>query len=146
MLGMFMLQRVWKFVYVAGAILCLGAGYGSLAPERTEKSNADWIFVTIAFLGMGPFPLCAMAYSRHIGVESFRRPSLDRPPFGWWRDTLQPLRVSLLGVGLYFSGACLSLPKADHRGVMILWLYAAATVGLLIGERLVYKIHAKRIA
>jgi hypothetical protein len=87
-----------------------------------------------------------MAYSRSIGVQQFRRPSLDRPPFDWWRDTLQPLRISVIGACLYFLGACFALPRTDRLGVMLLWFYAALAAGLFIGERIVYVLYRERIA
>jgi len=130
---------------MTGAVLCALGGYNSLTPERTAKTNADWIFVTLSFVMMCLFPLAALAYSRRIGIDSFRLPSLDRQPLGWWRDPLQPLRISLVSIGLTFVGACFALPKADHRGIMIFWWYGAMTLGLFIGERLVYRIHEKRI-
>jgi hypothetical protein len=85
-----------------------------------------------------------MAYSRGIGVQQFCRPSLDRHPFGWWRDTLQPLRISVIGACLYFLGAYFALPHTDRRGVMLLWFYPALAAGLFIGERIV--LYRERIA
>jgi hypothetical protein len=43
-------------------------------------------------------------------------------------------------------GACLALPKADQRGVMMFWSSVAMSAGLFIGERIVYLVYAKRIA
>jgi hypothetical protein len=140
------MRRLWMFIYAIGAIFAVVGGYQGLAPARTANIDADWIFVVICFVLMCLFPLGAMAFSRLNGVETFRRPSLDRQPLGWWRDTLQPLRVSLVGVALVFLGACVALPHADHRGVMLFWVNAAVAVGLFIGERLVYIIYRRRIA
>jgi len=140
------MRRLWMFTYATGAIFAVVAGYQGLAPARTANTNADWIFVGICFLLMCLFPLGAMAFSRLNGVETFRRPSLDRQPLGWWRDTLQPLRVSLVVAALFCLGACFGLPHADHQGVMLFWVYAAVSFGLFIGERLVYVIYRKRIA
>ena len=116
-----------------------------LAPERTLHTNADWIFVSLGFVGMSLFPLGAMAYSRSTGVETFRRPSFDRWPLGWWNDTLQPIRVSLVYSALSLIGSCFSVLRADQRGMMILWFDVAVTAGLFIGERMVYKVYSKRI-
>jgi hypothetical protein len=140
------MRRFWPPIYCVGAALSVVGGYQSLASDKTTNTNAEWIFVTICFVLMCLLPLGAMAYSRRIGVETFRRPSLDRQPFGWWRDTLQPLRVSLVGTGLFFIGACLALPHTDHRGVMLVWFYVAVVFGLFFGERLVYYIYRERIA
>lgn len=139
-------HRLWLIIYSIAAILTLWSGYRSLDPAETARTNADWIFIAITFVLTCLFPLGAMAYSRSIGVEQFRRPSLDRHPFGWWRDTLQPLRASLVTGALLFIGACFALPRTDARGVMILWFYAAFALGLLIGEKIVYAVFRNRIA
>jgi|ERR1051325_299340 hypothetical protein len=139
-------RRVWLSIYIIGAVFTLWGGYKSLAPEQTAKTNSDWVFVSITFVLTCLFPLGAIAYSRLIGVQQFRPPSFDRHPLGWWRDTLQPLRVSVVGAVLYFIGACIALPHTDQRGVMLFWFYAALAVGLLIGERLVYIVYRERIA
>jgi hypothetical protein len=140
------MRYLWMLIYAIGAVFGVVSGYQSLAPTRTAHTNADWNFVVICFVIMCLFPLAAIAYSRLMGVETFRRPSLDRQPLGWWRDTLQPLRVSLVGTGLFLIGACLALPHTDHRGVMLAWFYAALVFGLFIGERLVYSVYRDRIA
>ena len=139
------MQRFWKFIYSVGAVLGIFGGYSSLAPERTANTNADWVLVAITFVVMCIFPLGVIAYSSHRGVETFRRPSADRQPLGWRCDTLQPLRVSLAFMALFWVGSCFALPKTDHRGVMLFWVYSAWAIGLFIGERLVYRIHAKKI-
>jgi hypothetical protein len=139
------MQRAWKLVYLAGAFLSVATGFLGLSAERTAKTNVDWVFITIGFVATCGFPLAAVAYSRRIGVERFRRPSLDRSPLGWWRDPLQPLRVTLVSTALCFLGAGFALPKADHKGVMIFCFYAVAAAGLFVGERLAYWVHSKRI-
>jgi hypothetical protein len=139
------MRHLWQCVYVVGAPLVLVGGYRSLSPAETAHTNADWLFVSITFLLTCVFPLGALAYSRGIGVQEFRRPTLDRQPLGWWRDPLQPLRVSVVSAGLYFLGACLALPHADNRGIMLVWFYAALAAGLFIGERLVYRVYRGRI-
>jgi hypothetical protein len=139
-------MHLWKIIYLAGAVLCICAGYDSLKPERTAETNADWIFVAITFVSGSLFPLGAMAYAGLRGIKIFRRPSLSRQPFGWWTDTLQPLRVSLASMAFICLGSCFALPKTDHKGVMLCWFYAALTAGLLTGEALVYRIFAKKIS
>ena len=140
------MRRLWPFIYVALFVSTAVGVYESLAPKETAHTNSDWIFVSITFVLTCLFPLGAMSYSRGIGVQQFRRPSLDRHPFGWWRDTLQPLRMSVISAALYFVGSCLALPHTDHRGLMIFWFYAALTLGLFIGERIVYVVYRERIA
>ena len=140
------MRKVWTFIYLAGAILCVIGGYVSLMPSHTADTDADWIFVTITFVMTSLFPLGAMAYSRCRGVQTFRKPSLDRHPLGWWSDTLQPLRVSLGSMASYWLGSCFALPKTDHKGVMLFFFYTAMVNGLLLGEWIVYRVYAKRVA
>ncbi|PYL09990.1 MAG: hypothetical protein DME33_02330 [Verrucomicrobia bacterium] len=139
-------RRLWLAIYLTSAVLTVWRGYKSLSPEKTAHTNSDWIFVSITFVLACLFPLGAVAYSRLVGVDHFRRPSLDRHPFGWWRDTLQPLRVTVIGTALYFLGACFALPHANQRGVMVFWFYVALALGLFIGERAVYLFYRVRIA
>jgi len=139
------MNQAWKLIYAIGGAGFLVSGYTSLDPASTAGTNSDWVFVTLSFVSSCVFPLVAMAYSRRKGVETFRRPSLDRHPINWWGDPLQSLRVSSIGIGLFVVGACFALPKADHRGVMMFWFYAAVALGLFIGERMAYRIYAKRI-
>ena len=138
-------RHIWPSIYIVGAVLAVIGGYESLAPARTAHTDSDWIFVSISFVLTCLFPLGAMSYSRGIGVREFRRPSLDRHPLGWWRDTLQPLRVSVIGSALSLLGACFALPRADQRGIMIFCFYVALTVGIFIGERLVYHVYRAQI-
>jgi hypothetical protein len=138
-------HRIWPFIYLTGAILSVIGGYRSLAPERVAGTNADWIFVTITLITTFLFPFGAMAYSRSRGVDTFRRPSWIRQPLGWWSDTLQSLRVTIVCMALYLVGASFALPHTDHKGVMLFWFYAAFCIGMFIGERIVYRVYAKRI-
>jgi hypothetical protein len=112
----------------------------------TASTNADWVFVAITFVATSLFPLGAMAYSRSRGVETFRKPTLDRPPLGWWTDTLQPIRVTLGCMASYWLGSCFALPKTDHKGVMLFFFYTAMMSGLLLGEWIVDRVYAKRVA
>lgn len=140
------MRKIWPLLYLAGAIFCVIGGYRSLSPETTVRTNSDWIFVTITFFLTGLFPLGAMAYSRLRGVETFRKPSLDRPPHGWWADTLQPIRVSWVSMALFWLGSCFALSSTDHKGIMLWWFHGALASGMFIGERLAYFVYGKRVA
>jgi hypothetical protein len=137
---------LWRSLYIAAALFALWSGYESLAPQQTVHTDADWVFVCIVFAVMCVFPVGMMAYGLRTGVQQFRRPSLDRHPFSWWHDTLQPLRVVSVGTALTFVGACFALRHTDHRGLMMFWFYAALAIGVFIGERIVYLVYRERIA
>jgi len=139
------MRKVWTFIYLAGAILCANAGYVSLAPANTANTNADWIFVAISFVATRFFPLGAMGCSHCRGGQTFRKPTLDRSPHGWWTDTLQPIRVSLGSMGSGWLGSCFVLPKTDQKGVMLFLFYTAMVSGLFFGEWIVYRVYVKRI-
>jgi hypothetical protein len=138
-------QKVWPFIYLAGAIfLCVGTS-NSLSPQRTAHTNVDWIFIGLSFGGGVLFPMLAMRYSLSRGIEAFHRPSLKRAPHGWWTDTLQPIRITWICLALTVVGSSFSLPRADHKGVMTFLWYAAMAVGFFIGERIVCCVFGKRI-
>ncbi len=42
-------------------------------------------------------------------------------------------------------GAACALPKADNPGVMMFWASVAMSIGLCVGERLIYLVYAKKI-
>jgi hypothetical protein len=139
-------QRVWKSFYTI--IFCAGPiqGYYSGLTERAKTTNAGWIFVAIIFVIMLAFPVMAMAYSRLRGVATYMRPSFNRWPFGWWSDTLQPIRVTVVWSMLYALGAVLALLRVDHQEALFVWFYVAWALGLWLGERLIYWVYADRIS
>lgn len=141
------MRKVWPYMYLMGIVLAISGGYRTLSPANTAQTNADWIFVAITFVTSAIFPLGAMAYSRRRWkIETFRRPSLDRHPIGWWTDTLQPIRVSWVCMASFCLGSCFALPKTDRKGLMLFCFYAAMATGMFIGERIVYSVYANRIA
>ena len=83
-------------------------------------------------------PTLAVAVARNRGVEVFRRPSLTRQPFGWGSDTLQPIRLVLIGFFCAGAGAAFALKNADAQGVMLFYWFVAMALGWFIGERIVY--------
>jgi hypothetical protein len=141
------MQRVWKYIYLCWAILCVVSGYRNLAPERTTYFYPSWEFIVFNFFFFCVMPLAVTVLKQRFGVEMiFRRPSPDRSPFVWGRDPLQVFRLFVISSVSILVGAGLALPKAGHRGVMMFWTCAAVAAGLFIGERLVYLVYAKRIA
>jgi hypothetical protein len=133
-----MMRRVWPILYLVGAISAVYTGYSELQPNNTAKTDADWIFVTISFVTMVAAPTLSVSFARHRGVEKFRRPSFTRGPLGWWNDTLQPIRLTLIGLLCTATGAAFALRNTDTQGVMLFWWLLSMALGLLIGERIVY--------
>ena len=140
------MKKIWPVIYVVLVPLALISGYRELSPEATAGTNADWIFITITFVAMSLFPLGAVAYGfKYSKKERMQKPTLDRHPIGWWTDTLQPLRFSLVYTALMAVGALFALPSADDKGRMIFFFLVAMPAGLFVGEKLVYAIYRKRI-
>lgn len=139
------MERVWPFIYAVASAGMLIGGYQSLSLGQTRQTNTDWIFVSITFVIFLLFPLGAMTHSQRSGVKAFRRPNFRRQPLGWWTDTLQPIRVSLIFTVLYCIGSTFALPHADAQGRMLFYWYLAMAIGLFFGERLVYVIFRERI-
>ncbi len=140
------MPRIWKFIYLCWAVICLASGYRTLAPGHTAYfTDLPWSFVPTGFLFWCIAPLVIMVLNFHGRDMTFRRPSLDRPPWSGRNDPLQFFRLGLVSAILALVGACFALPKADHGGMMMFWITTAGTVGLFIGERLVYWVYAKKI-
>jgi hypothetical protein len=139
-------MRVWRYIYLVWAIFCVVGGYRNLAPERTTHFHMPRWFIVEGFFFFCVMPLAITALRNCFGVETvFRRPSLDRSVFSK-RDILQAFRVFWVSSALMSLGACFALRNADHNGVLMFWSSVAMTCGLLIGERTVYLVYAKKIA
>ncbi len=139
------MERTWPIIYVAFAVGTVIGGYRSLSLEQTRQTNVDWLFVSITFVILLLFPLGAMAYGRRRGVETYRRPNFRRQPLGWWTDTLQPIRISLIFAMCFCIGSVFALPHAGPQGWMLFYWHVAIVVGLFFGERLVYLVFRERI-
>jgi len=137
---------VWRYIYIAWGVLCIGSGYRMIAPDRTTDYKVGWPFILEGFVFFCIAPLLITALRHRFGIATiFRRPSIDRTPFSW-RDILQAFRLFWVSGALMSLGACLALRNADHNGVMMFWSGATGSAGLFIGERIVYLVYAKRIA
>ena len=141
-------MRIWKYIYLGWAVLCVVGGYSTLAPERTKGFIVGWPFIitTFFFFCIGPLVITALntVNNRRRGIEMiFRRPSF-RSPFSR-RDPLQTFRLYSVSSTLITLGACFALKNADDRGVMMFWTSVAMSAGLLIGEGILYLVHWKKI-
>ena len=132
------MRHIWPVLYFVGLASAAYSGYSQLQPHNTAKTNGDWIFVAVSFVISVAAPILAVAVARNRGVEVFRRPSLTRQPFGWWSDTLQPIRLVLIGFLCAGAGAAFALKNTDPQGVMLFYWFAAMALGWFIGERIAY--------
>jgi hypothetical protein len=140
-------MRIWRYIYLAWAALWVLGSYRMLSPDRTAPLVFGWSYIVLALLLFCIAPPAIVILKQRFGFEmTFRRPSMDRSPFGWGRDPLQVFRLYLVTAVSMSAGAGLALAHANHRGVMMFWGCAAVSVGLFLGERLIYLVYAKRIA
>jgi len=140
------MKNIWLFTYVIFAPITVYSGYSEMSPNAVAGTNADWFFIAVTFIGCAIFPAGAVAFGlAYSRKEAMPTPTWDRHPFGWWSDTLQPLRISLIYSVLYAIGAAIALPTSDHKGRMIFFFLSAIAAGLFVGERIVYVIYRKKI-
>jgi hypothetical protein len=137
------MKQLWPIFYTAGSVLFFCAG--CVGPDD-GSSIIDWVIISVAFLTMSVAPLGLFAFGvNHSKKRRMPRPSMDRHCFGWWTDTLQPLRVSVLGTALYTLGAVVAQGQPEGQAGMQIYLLVATTIGMAIGERLVYFFFDNRI-
>jgi hypothetical protein len=139
-------QSSWRYIYLVWVVACVISGYRLILPDRSAHFVFGWSYIAETFLFCCIAPLAITALRQRFGFESiFRRPSLDRSPFGKGRDLLQIFRLYWISAVSASLGAACALPKADHHGVMMFCGTVAGSMGLFVGERLIYLAHAKRI-
>jgi hypothetical protein len=139
------MKQFWPIVYVSSIPFCIYGGFAAMR-HSSNTTNIDWVLIAIVLVMMTSLPLGLFAYGiNYSKKEKMERPSLDRHCFGWWTDTLQPLRVSVLGTAFYTLGTLAAYPGAAEQARMLIFLYVATTIGITIGERLVYSIYDSKI-
>ena len=140
------MKNIWRIIYIIFIPIAVYSGYSQMSPAAVAETNADWVFVAVTFIGCVIFSVGAVAFGfTYSKKEKMPIPTWNRHPFGWWSDTLQPLRISLICSVLYVMGAAVALPNSDYRGRMIFFFLAAMASGLFVGERVVYVIYRKKI-
>jgi len=136
----------WTFVNVGLIGSELWGGYRSLAPERLRHTNPDAILCGILLVIMPLFSLGCVHYSvtrwRH---DKLRRPFLDRNPLNWWHDPLQSLFISTCIMAAMVVGAAIRRPSIGSLAFWTLGTYSSITIGLMIGQLLIYRVFRARI-
>ena len=128
------MKRLWPWIYLA---LFAAAFLGGLSISGTThgRTNVDWVFVAVSFLGLLVFPSLAVGYVRSRTTTRLPAASFSRGFRGGWRaDPLQCLRVTSLLLSGMFLGSLFTLPHAASQGVMMVWWYAAMALGSTAGE------------
>ena len=138
------MKRIWPIIYFILAPIIIFSGYDGT--RRNPDSNLDWIALTIIPVVVTLLPIGLFLYGlSYSGRSKMPRPSLDRHPFGWWTDTLQPLRCSSIGTALSAVGASAAYPATSDQARMGIYLLVILAVSTAIGEVLVYKLFKERI-
>lgn len=140
------MKRIWPFIYAVSAPLCV---YGGFLGSRHEVNDSDagWVMIAFVFVMFSILPLGWFGYAiLHSKKSTMPRPSFDRHPFGWWSDVLQALRVSVLLTVLKTVGVLIAFGAGRGQSDITVCMWVALSAGIVIGERLVYRIYKARIA
>jgi len=139
-------RHIWRTSNVALVVLGLWEGYASMSPQQLRQTNPDWILCLIVLVVMPLFSIGSVYYSvSRRKCETLRRPSWDRHAINWWYDPLQSLFVSTCIMSAMAVGSTFRLPGSGSIGFWTFALYCCLTVGLTVGQLIVYKIFHARI-
>jgi hypothetical protein len=138
-------SKIWTILYLILIPLTIYGGYREALSSDFSNSNADWIFITIAFFTSILIAPVAMLFSHIQKGLKLKKPSWNRGPFRFFTDTLQTLRVTVIAIIANSLGALIAFPQLNEQGKMIVFFHLSHALGLLLGERLVYLIYRKNI-
>jgi hypothetical protein len=133
---------MWFAVNLLCIPLCAWAGYFEMAPSRLRNENPDAVLCLITLFLMTIFPIVSV---RMAGVESLRKPSLDRSPFNWGTDPLQNLFFSTVDSFALFVGSAVRLKDSPPTGHWLSVVFLCVAVGLSIGQLIVYVVYRNNI-
>lgn len=143
------LHMRYFWIILNSLVVALGfrGGYVSMNSESLRGTNPDVVLCVIALVILPPFTVGCVTYSiRRWKADPLCRPSWVRNPFNWWGDPLQGLFVCTCMTFAMAIGSALRHPIFGSVGFWMLGLYCSSTVGLLVGQVLVYRIYRQRIA
>ena len=140
-------KYLWVALNTALMSLAVLAGYNSMNPEKLRHTNPGPILCLIVLFITPLFAIGSVAYAvRRSKIAQLKRASWSRNPFNWWRDPLQSLFVSTCVVGAMAIGSLVHRPAVGSVGFWTLGVYSCFTIGLLLGQVLVFRIHQQQIA
>jgi hypothetical protein len=141
------MKHFWIVLNSAGVASAFWGGYISMTQDRLSHTNPDPVLCLIVLLGMPIFAILSVGYSlRRWKMPLLSRPSWYRNPFNWWRDPLQSLFVFTCVMGATAIGSAIQHPAYGSVGFWTLGVYCSFTIGLLVGQLLVYRVYRQHIA
>lgn len=141
------MKYLWIILNSTLVALAFLGGYNSMTPDRLRHTNPDLVACVSILLAMPLFAVWIVRYSiRRWKKDQLRRPSWSRNPLNWWGDPLQSLFVSTCIMGAMAIGSAVQHPVFGSVGFWTLGVYCCFTIGLLVGQILVYRIFRQRIA
>jgi predicted Na+-dependent transporter len=127
------MKRMWRCIYLLLVAAAFLAGTG-LFGRDFGQTNVDWVFVLISFLTFAAFPKLAISYACHRKPNHLPSPSLSRGFVGgWWTDPAQCVLLTAMLLCGWFLGSLLTLPQANHQGIMIVWWQGSMALGIVVG-------------
>ena len=140
-------RYLWIILNSVLIALALRGGYVSLSPDRLRHANPEPIVCLIILLGAILLSVSAVGFSIRRGKsEPLPRPSWTRNALNWLGDPMQGLFISTCIMVALTIGSALHLPKSGSAGFWTLGVYAYFSVGLFLGQILVYRIYRQHIA
>jgi hypothetical protein len=141
------MRYFWTILNFTLVALAFWGGYNSMAPDRLRHTNPDPVACLSILLAMPLFAVWIVRYSiRRWKSDPLSRPSKSRNPFNWWRDPLQSLFVTTCIMAAMAIGSAVQHPAFESVGFWTLGVYCSFTIGLLVGQILVYRIYREHIA
>jgi hypothetical protein len=140
------MKYLWIALNSTLVAVSLWDGYESLTPDRLLHKNPDAIFCLAILLTLPVFSLGIVEYSiKRWKVDRLPRPTWSRNPFNWWGDPLQSLFITTCIMGAMSIGSATQRPVFGSVGFWMLAAYCCFTIGLSVGQILVYRIYRERI-
>jgi hypothetical protein len=141
------MRYFWIILNSIAVLLALRGGYASLTPDKLRHTNPEPLLCLLVLLGMPVFAILSVGYSlRRSKTALLPRLSWTRNPFNWWGDPLQSLFMSTCIMAATAIGSAIQRPVFGSVGFWTLGVYCCFTIGLLVGQVLVYRIFRQRIA
>jgi uncharacterized membrane protein len=133
---------VWSILNLILIIVAVWIGYSEADKSRLQTANHPMMLCVAATVAMMLLAIGAPYFARGGGLQS---PSFDRCPVSWWTDPLQSLFISTLVCLGLFTGSILWALGRNHSEIWVVALFGNMFLGLLVGQAITYRLHAKWI-